>query len=57
MTPEEFLEPAIRPAGAHLAARNIASTTDYPMRVAQPSRLDYQTVVVAWNDIPPAGED
>lgn len=47
MTPAEFLEPAIRPAGTPLAARDIAPTADYPMRVAQPSRLNFLAVVLA----------
>jgi len=32
-------------------------TADYPMRVAELIRLNYQAVVLAWNDIQPAGKD
>ncbi len=57
MTHVEFFQQAIRLASAQLGAREIPQTVDYPMHVAQLIRLNYQAVVIAWNDIQPAGKD
>ena len=57
MTHVEFFEQAIRLASAQLGGSEITTTADYPMRVAELIRLNYQAVVLAWNDIQPAGKD
>jgi len=57
MTHVEFFQQAIRLASAQLGVREIAQTGDYPMHVAQLIRLNYQAVVIAWNDIQPADKD
>jgi hypothetical protein len=57
MTHVEFFEQAIRLASAQLGTREIPTTGDYAMQVAQLIRLNYQAVVLAWNDIQPAEKD
>jgi hypothetical protein len=51
MTHVEFFAQAVRPASAQPGGCDIAPTEDYPMRVAELIRPNYQAVVLAWNDL------
>ena len=51
MTHAQFFEQAIRLTSIQLGSHDIPHTADYPMRVSDFIRLNYQAVVLAWNDI------
>ncbi len=57
MTHAEFFAQAITLTAARLPAQAPAQNAEYPMRVADLIRLNYQAVVLAWNDIQPASHD
>lgn len=57
MTHADFFTQAITLTAAQLPAQPIAQNAEYPMRVAELVRLNYQAVVLAWNDIQPAAHD
>ena len=57
MTHAEFFTQAIQLTAAQLPEQAIAQNAEYPMRVAELIRQNYQAVVLAWNDIQPAAQD
>jgi len=57
MTHVQFFEQAIQLTCAQLAARDLPADAGYAMQVAELIRHNYQAVVLAWNDIQPAGQD
>lgn len=57
MTHADFFAQAITLTAAELPARATVQNAEYPMRVAELIRLNYQAVVLAWNDIQPAAQD
>ena len=57
MTHADFFTQAITLTASQLPGRAVAQSAEYPMRVADLIRLNYQAVVLAWNDIQPAAKD
>lgn len=49
----QFFEQAIKLTGSQLGNFTIKHDAEYPMRVAELVRLNYQAVILAWNDIQP----
>ena len=54
MDPEQFFDQAIKLTSAQI--NNLAMEQDYLARVSELVRLNYQAVVLAWNDIQLEGD-
>ena len=57
MTHADFFAQAVALTATQLPDGATAHSAEYPMRVAELIRHNYQAVVLAWNDIQPAEQD